>query len=104
MALIKLKQYELNGGGWPNGANISFRFVNQPIGPNLASSPVNQWVNCPGNSQLNFVLTGFLCIYVNGAHRGTAAGFVGPAPTPRQNLQAAFNTIYGIADLKYEVL
>ncbi|MEM6251525.1 MAG: hypothetical protein AAF821_01270 [Cyanobacteria bacterium P01_D01_bin.156] len=102
MALIKLKEYKLNGGGWPNNAAISFRFVSTPIGPNLASSPVASWNACPGSSQLNFSISGYLILFVNGSIAGIASGFV--TPTPKTNVQANINTGYGVAQVKYDVL
>ncbi|NEZ55304.1 hypothetical protein [Adonisia turfae] len=103
MALIKLLRYKLEGGNWPNNATISFRFVVQPIGPNLASTPVNQWINCPSSSQLTFSGSGSLQLFVNGAFSGMAGG-INPSPTPRINLQANFNTRLGIARVRYSIL
>jgi len=103
MALFKLTQYRLEGGSWPSNADISFRLVGQPIGPNLASNPCNQWNNCPGSSSLNFNGTVILQIYVDGIFRGVACG-VNDTPTPRTNLQGNFNTGFGIARAKFNVL
>lgn len=103
MALIKLTQYRLEGTGWPSNADISFRLMGQPIGPDLPSAPVNTWNNCPSSSKLNFSNAGILQIFVDGQPRGTY-GAINPVPVPRYNRQADFNTIYGIARVKYNVL
>lgn len=102
MALIKLTKYRLEGSGWPSGADISFRFVNQPIGPDLDATPVDQWINCPSSSKFTFVTSGSLKLYVDGVDVGTGAG-LNPSPTPRTNLQANFNTTYGVARVKYNI-
>ncbi|NEZ55303.1 hypothetical protein [Adonisia turfae] len=88
MALIKLLRYKLEGGGWPSNAAINFRFAGHPIGPNLASTPINQWINGPSSSQLNFNGAGVIQVYVNGIYTGLVSG-VNDTPTPRTNLHSA---------------
>ena len=104
MALLKLTQYRLEGSGWPNNAAISFRFIVQPIGPNLASNPCNNWNNCPSGSKLNFSANGILQLFVDGIYRGSCPTGISPSPTPRTNLQGDFNTGFGIARVKYNIL
>ena len=104
MALLKLTEYRLEGSGWPSNADISFRFVAEPIGPDLDSSPRDQWINCPSSSELNFSGTGSLHLYVNGSFSGTSAGTITDMLTPKTNLQGNFNTGYGVARARYDIL
>ncbi len=102
MALIKLTKYRLEGSGWPSGADISFRFVTQPIGPDLDSTPVDQWINCPSSSKYTFSTSGVLQLFVDGSFVEVGDG-VNPSPTPRTNIQTSFNTGYGVARVKYNI-
>ena len=102
MTLIKLVEYKLDSGSWPSGADISFRFLTVPIGPDLSCIPVGQWINCSSNS-LTFDTNGYLTMYVNGVWRGVDPSSVSPNPS-LSNIQADFGTIYGGAHLKYDII
>ena len=101
--LIRLTEYRLEGSGWPSNADISFRFVVQPIGLDLDSSPRDQWIDCPSSSKLNFSTTGILQLFVNNVFVGMSNG-INPVPVPRTNIQANFNTGYGVARVRYDIL
>jgi hypothetical protein len=104
MALLKLTQYKLEGSSWPSNGDVSFRFMGTSVGPDLGCTPTSQWNNCPGSSKLTINSPGLLQIYVDGVLKGTAASTINTVPAPRYNNQRDFNTMYGIARVKFNVI